>query len=265
MISNAQARADGLAEVRSALNLDQDLPEARATLGYIHFIYDWDWVGAEREFKRSLELNPSSPYARTFYAEFLAALGRFDEALVQTDTAKRLDPESGAAARRHALVMYYGRDFTGAEQALREGIAIEPNAASAWLLEARIHEAHRRFKDALEATRRAAELSGGGGVPLRVNLVRLQALAGQRDEARADLLELQREADAQTIRLSSRDEAYVHLALGNKDAALSSFARAVGDRDPTVVWVGVDPRLDPIRGDPRFRELLAKIGLPIRP
>ena len=262
VISNEHARALALGELTRALEFDRDLAEARATLGYLHFIYDWDWTGAEREFRRSLDLNPNSPYARTFYAEFLAALGRFDEALVQTDMAKRLDPESGAAARRHALVLYYKHDFAGAERALEEGIAIEPNAASGALLEGRIDEARGRFAEALDETRRASDLSGGGGVPLRVQLIRHQALAGQREEALADFLTLQREAASQAIRLSARDIAYIQLAMGNKDAALASLERAVADHDPTVVWIGVDPRLDGVRGDARFRRIAASIGLP---
>ena len=259
--SNGQARALALAALTRSLELDSDLAEARATLGYLQFVYDWDWKSAEREFRRSLDLNPSSPYARTFYAEFLAALGRFDEALVQTDLAKRLDPESGAAARRHALVLYYKHDFAGAERALEEGIAIEPDAPSGALLEGRIHEARGRFTQALVETKRASELAGGGGVPLRVQLMRQQALAGQRDEAMADFLTLQREAARQVIRLGARDLAYMQLALGNKDAALASLERAVADHDPTVVWVGVDPRLDGVQHDERFRQIVKSIGL----
>ena len=105
-ISQSQARAAALGEVRSALDLDQDLADAHATLANIHFLYDWDGPGAEREFLRSLELNANSVYARTFYADYLAAHRRFDESLFQAETAKRLDPESGAAARRYALFLY---------------------------------------------------------------------------------------------------------------------------------------------------------------
>ena len=261
-VPHAQARAAALAEVRSALSLDQDLAEAHAALAHILFIYDWDWSGAETEFKRSLELNPNSPYARTFYAEYLAALRRFDESLLQAQTAKKLDPESGAAARRYALVLYYKHDFPGAERARQEAIAIEPNNAGGPLLEGRITEARGFFSNALDATVRALQLSGGGGVPLKVQEIRQQTLAGRRDEALAGLQELQGEAARRTIRLSARDLAYIHLALGDKDEALDLFGQAVGERDPTVVWLGVDPRVDTLRGDARFRQLLQAIGLP---
>jgi TolB-like protein len=264
-ISQAQARASALGEIRRALDLDPDLAEAHATLANISFLYDWDFPGAEREFLRSLELNANSGYARTFYADYLAALRRFDESLLQAETAKRLDPEAGSVARRYALFLYYKHDYAAAERALRDATAIEPNNQGLPVLEGRIAEARGFFSNALEATDRAMQLSGGGGVPLRVQEIRQQALAGRREEALAGLLTLQREAANRTIRLSARDLAYIQLALGNKEQALESFGQAVSDRDPTVVWLGVDPRVDTLQHDARFRRLLRVIGLTVVP
>jgi eukaryotic-like serine/threonine-protein kinase len=264
-ISQPQARGEAWREVRSALDLDPDLAEAHATLANIRFLYDWDWSGAEREFLRSLELNANSGYARTFYADFLAARRRFDESLLQAETAKRLDPESGAVARRYALFLYYKHDFAAAERALRDATAIEPNNAGLPVLEGRIAEARGFFTNALEATGRAAQLSGGGGVPLRVQEIRQQALAGRREEALAGFLALQRESASRTIRLSARDLAYIQLALGNTDQAVEWFSQSVSDRDPTVVWLGIDPRLEALQHNERFRQLLRAIGLPVVP
>jgi serine/threonine-protein kinase len=264
-ITHAQARAQALAQARRAIDIDEGLAEAHAALAHIYFLYDWDWSGADREFLRSLDLNPSSRYARTFYADYLAAVGRFDEAVTQAEIAKRLDPQSGAAAREYALVLYYQRNFDAAELALREATAIEPNAAGGPLLQGRIDEARGRFDEALDATRRAAELSGGGRAPLRVAAIRLEALAGRRDEALAHLRELQRDAARGAVRLVPRDLAYAQLAFGNIDAAVGLFAQALADRDPSLVWLGVDPRVDSLRGDPRFREILRGTGLPIGP
>jgi eukaryotic-like serine/threonine-protein kinase len=263
--THQQARADALAAVTRALAIDPNLAEAHATLAHIHFIYDWQWSAAEQAFVRSLELNPSLSYGRTFYAEHLAALGRFDEALEQAQIAKRLDPESGAAARRYGLVLYYKHSFAEAEQARFEAVAIEPNAPGGPLLEGRIFEAAGRFHEALDSMKRAAQLSGGGGVPLRAQIVRLEALAGNRAEAMSRYRELQRESETRAIRLTDRDRAYIELAFGRVDKALDLLERAVDDRDPTVVWIGVDPRLDTIRSDERFKRLLGRIGLPLTP
>jgi len=264
-MAHARARAKAVREVWQALNTDPDLSEAYATLAHIRFIYDWEWPEAEREFQRAIELNPNSSYARIFYADDLAAMRRFDESLSQGEMARRLEPQSGAAARRYALFLYYKHDFAAAKHALDDARAIEPNNPGLPLLDSRVAEAAGRYEEALDLASRALELSGGGGVPLRVHQVRLQILTGHRREADEGLKSLEAEAAAGDIQLSARDRAYIHLAFGNIDQALNLFGRAVDERDPTVVWLGVDPRLDGLQHDPRFRELLSVIGIPLVP
>jgi serine/threonine-protein kinase len=262
---HARARAAALSEVRRALDLDPDLAVAHATLAHIRFIYDWEWAEAEREFQRSVALNPSLSYARIFYADDLAAMRRFDEALVQGEAARRLAPESGAAARRYALFLYYKRDFAGAARVLAEAERIEPNNAGLPLLQSRVAEAEQQYDVALDLANRALELSGGGGVPLRVHQIRLQILAGKPAEARQQLAKLEADAASGAIQLTDRDRAYIELAQGNTRGALALFARAVDERDPTVVWLGVDPRLDALQHDAAFRELLKVVGIPLVP
>jgi eukaryotic-like serine/threonine-protein kinase len=265
LVGNAQARAQAMAAVRRALELDEGFSEAHAILGHAYFVYEWDWAAADRAFQRSIDLNPSSAVSRTYYADYLEAMGRFDDAIVQAEMAKRLEPESSAAARRYALALYYKRDFIGAERALREAQILDPTAAGADILEGRIAEAVGRIDAALESTRRAVESSGGGGVPLRVQVIRLEALSGQRSQATAAVRKLQEEAQSRAIRLTARDLAYLQLALNESDAALASFERAIEDRDPSLVWLAVDPRLDSLQHDDRFLGLLSRIGLPHRP
>ena len=251
-ISHARARAASLAHVRSALAIDPDLAEAHATLAHIRFIYDWEWSEAEREFRRSIDLNRNSSYARIFYADDLAAMRRFDESVAQGAIATRLDPESGAAARRYALFLYYKRDFAAAARALDDAQRIEPNHAGLPLLQSRIAEAEGRYDDALALASRALDLSGGGGVPLRVHKIRLQILSGHGADAVEGLQALEREAAAGTAQFTSRDRGYIQLALGNTGKALEFFARAVDERDASVVWLGVDPRLDGLTAEPQI-------------
>ena len=265
VIPNTHARASALTEVRRALEIDPNLAEAHATLGYLDFVYDWDWTNAEREFTRSVELNPSSTYARTYYAEFLAAHRRFDEAVLQADTARRLDPQSGAAARKYALVLHYKHDFSAADRALAEARQLEPNHAGLLVLEGRFAEARGDFTEALAATEAALQLPGGGNVGLRVQQVRQQALAGHRDEALSGLDRLRRDAERGAIRLTPRDLAYIQLAFGNERAALDLFFQAMIEHEPTLVWLAVDPRVDALQSRPAFRKVLLSIGLPILP
>jgi len=260
-IPNTQARAAALGEAQQSVDLDPNLAEGHTALAHIRFVYDWDWPRAEAEFKRGLELNPNSSYALAFYANFLAAVGRFDESLSIADKARRLDPQSADAMRNYALFLYYKRDYSGAEQELLKAAAIEPNEVSL-LLRARFSEARGDFEGALADTREAIQRSRGPVAPLRVTEIRREALAGRKAEALASLAKLQQEAEARSIRIYVRDLAYIQLALGNKTKATELFEEAINEHDPTVVWLGVDPRVDALRDEPRFQELLKRIGLP---
>ena len=262
VMSNAQARPQALAEARRAVDLDPNLAEAHTVLAHIYSIYDWDWASAEREFKRSLDLNPNSEYALVYYSNFLAAQGRLDESLKQAETARRLDPQSGAAARNHVMVLYYQKDYPAAEQALQESAAIESNQVGLPLWRARLAEARGDFDGALADTREALKLSKGPVVPLTVAAIRLEALAGHRSDALASLAALQRDTESRKVPLSARNLAYIQLAFGDKTKALELFEEAVSERDPTVIYLGVDPRADGLRGDPRFRQLITAMGLP---
>jgi len=257
----SQARAAALKEAREALDHNADLADAHAVLGYILFAYDWDWAASERAFKRSLELNSNSSYALTYYGNLLAAQARFDEAVSTAESARRIDSQSGSAVRNHALFLYYKRDLPSAENVLQESIRLETNQPQLPLLSGRFAEARGDYEAALADTREALQLSGGV-VPLRVQEIRLLALAGHRESALASLAALQADADAGKIRLRTRDQAYIQLALGDRAKALQLFEEAVNERDPSVVWLGVDPRVDLLRGTDRFRQMLKTMSLP---
>jgi serine/threonine-protein kinase len=252
-MSNPDARGSAMQAIRTALDLDEGLADAHAILAEIYFRYDWDWAGAEREYRRSLDLNPSYTYARAYYAQFLAAIRRFDEAYVEATTTRAQDPESSDARTLPAMVQYYRGDFDAAER--------EARADS--LLLARIREAQGRFDEALTITEQAAgKTADSSAVPLRVSLIRRKALSGRSDAAAADLKALERDAANKVIRFTARDQGYVHLALGNVDQALSAFENALDERDPALVWFGVDPRLDDVRSHPRFQAILQRMKMP---
>jgi serine/threonine protein kinase/tetratricopeptide (TPR) repeat protein len=260
-IAQNDARARGLTAVRSALEIDPGLAEAHAVAADIRFLYDWDLSGAEREYRRSLELNPSFTYARTYYAQALSAQRRHEEAVAQSLEAQRLDPQSGEALRTHGLLLYYKRDYKAAAEVFRTSTIRDPDSAAAFLLLGRVAEAEGQLLEALEHTARAVTLSDGGGVPLRVQHVRLQMLAGLRAEGQSGLDTLMREAAARTIRVSPRDLGYLFLAMGRTDDALRAFERSIEERDPSLIWLGVDPRVDSLRSQPRFRAILGKTGI----
>jgi TolB-like protein/Flp pilus assembly protein TadD len=258
-VTHQKARALALAHVRRALDLNDDLPEAHATKADIEFLYDWNIAGAEQEYRTSLNLNPSLTSARAHYAELLAATGRFDESLVQAGLVEALGP--GDVPTLTGLLLYYKRDYPAAEKAIRSALMPRPAAAALHILLGRVSEAQGRMPDALEATRVAMQLSGNV-VQLRVQMIRLEALSGHPDRAREILRDLEAVTSQRSQQIESRDRAYIRLAFGDPDGALDAFDRALEERDPTLVWLGVDPRLDMLRPYPRFTAMLKQLGLP---
>jgi eukaryotic-like serine/threonine-protein kinase len=259
-ISQPSARTSALAAVQTALSLDENLADAHAALADLKFYYDWDWTGAEREYRNAVDLNPSFSYAKRQYASFLAAAGRLPEAVAEAAEAASLDPLSGEAAITHGLVLYYNHDFTSAETVLRNALQLEPSSAAGWIVLARVFEAQRRFDAALESVGRAAQLVNGGGPALRIQTLCLEAYAGRKDAARQSLIALQQDAEARKVRVASEYLAFAALAVDEPDKAIDYLQEAIDQRGPVVLWLRADPRVDPIRSHPRFGDLLRQLG-----
>ena len=260
-ISQPVARVQALAEAQRAIELDETLPEGHATLADVYFYYDWNWRAAEAGYLRSLELNRSYAYGRTQYAQLLAATGRTGEAIAQSQLAVDLQPSLPDALRVHGLILYYHRDFASAAAAVRRSLELDRNAPGSWVILGRIAEAEGRLDEARTHTERAIELSDEAPPALRVQLMRLQALAGRQRLAQAGLQQLRRESDARGVLWNPQFDAYVALGHGDHERAIAFLEEAAQLREPTLLWLGVDPRMDPIREHPRFAEILRTLGL----
>ena len=261
-MSEAEARSRALEEITRAIAIDPDQPDAQVALGDLKFRYDWDWAGAEAAFRRAIEVNGSFSYARGQLSRFLAAAGRLDEAVVQARTAADLDPLSAETVQTLGLTLYYKRDFEGALRSLERALELDPRSARAHAVLSRVRDAQGEHAAAIAEMRRAIELAEEPGAAWRMQLIRLLAAAGRRDEARAQFRAFSREAERRGVRIAAEHVGYLYLTLGEEEQALAHLERAVEERDPAVLWLAVDPRVDAVRQHPRFRALVAKLGVP---
>jgi serine/threonine protein kinase/tetratricopeptide (TPR) repeat protein len=260
-MTHGEARSKASYEVRRASETGEEIAETHAAAADIKLLYDWDWEGAERELRRSLDLNPGFLYARNVYAQFLARQQRFDESLKLSEESLAMDPQSVDALVNHGMLLYYKRDYAAADEVSQRALTMQPASGGALILRSRVAEAQQRYDDALAAALEAGRIAGDENVNVRVVIIRLQALAGHLAEARAATAALERAAREGKLLVRARDFAYVYLGLGRRDEALSHFERAVDERDPLLVWLSVEPRVDPLRTEPRFQAILKKIGL----
>jgi tetratricopeptide (TPR) repeat protein len=160
------------------------------------------------------------------------------------------------------LVLYYKRDYVGAIEALERALKLDPGAARARAVLSRVYDAQGRPEQALDAMRQAIEMSNDAGVSWRIQLIRLHAAAGRRDEAQEQFEAFSRDVERRQLRVADEHLAYLYLALGNTNQAVTHLDRAVRERDPGVLWLAVDPRVDPIRKNPRFEVIIARLGIP---
>ena len=261
-ISSAEGRASAAEAIQKALDIDENLPEARAALADIKWNYDWDWLGAEAEYKRALEVNPSFTYARKRYAGLLTSARRLDEGVDEAVRAEALEPHSAEAMTEHGMILYYARDYAAARDILQRALELEPKRGGALAIMGRIEEAEGHFDAALDVLTKMRESVGSGNTGLDIEIIRLEALMGRRAEAERHLAELQRAAAAAHQRIVPKHLAQVQLALGNRDRALDLLEDAINEHDPSLLWLAVDPRVDPLRSMPRFDALLARLRIP---
>jgi len=241
-----------------ALEIDDSLAEAHDVLATVLFEYDWDWSAAERESKRAIELNPNLVYPHLGYSSFLATQGRFEEAIGRAQRACEIDPLSWIARMYLGLMFYYSRDYDKAIQQLHSTLELKPDLFRAryWLGRAYVQKG---MFDAAEAEfQKAVDFSQGGSEYVAA-LGYAYAVAGKKDEAK-NILERLEILSHDTI-ITSLSLAEIHAALGEKEQALDRIELGVAEREDKVAYIKVDPAFNSLRSEPRFSEILRKIGL----
>lgn len=243
---------------KRAIALNKDSAEAHASLAYVEFTFEWNWAGAEKGFKRALELNPNYATAREWYALYLAALGRMDDALGEIRRAAQVDPLSPVIYAAAALIYLFARRYDEALEHCRKAFEFDPNFLLALYVEGRVYEQKRMFSEAIEVFQRAKTLSGGIPMTLMA-LGTAYALSGDKIQAERILEELQ--ALSKGRYLSALYPMAVCVTLGDMEQALQWLQRAFEERSDYLVYLAIEPGFDNLRADPRFSAIMRQIGL----
>jgi TolB-like protein/DNA-binding winged helix-turn-helix (wHTH) protein/Tfp pilus assembly protein PilF len=249
----------GRAAARKALELDDTLGAAHNSLAAISADFYWEWAEAERHFKRAVELSPNDETALGFYASYLAYMGRHEEALTLATRAREMDPASPGAFHNLGVVHYFARRYDDAITQFRETLDLDPAFGGTHVMLGRVYVAQGLPDRALGALERAKALLGPRPDVIATTAYAL-ARAGRAREALATLDELRRIAkpgDPAPFRI-----AYVHIGLGETGRAFEWLQKAIEARDWQMGMLKVEPAFDDLRSDPRFTELVERVGLP---
>jgi adenylate cyclase len=244
----------------TALELDPTLGEAHASLGFFTFLYDWDWLKAEVEFRLAIDLSPNYAQAHHWYSIYLAQMGRHEEAIREARLAKQLDPLSLSMNQTAGLVFCVARQYDRAVDELRKVIEMDANYAAAHGTLGLVYARKGMCEQAIEEFEKVASLAGGHpgvATSLKGLTAYSYAVCNRPDKARALVEEICAEPTASAYLLAT-----IYASLDEPDRALDWLERAYADRDFQLVSLKVDPAFDPLRANTRFQNLLARIGLP---
>jgi tetratricopeptide (TPR) repeat protein len=245
------------ATVLKALELDPALAQAHATLADMKSAYEWDWLGADTEFKRALELNPGYATAHHWYAQYLTARGRHQEALAEIHRAMELDPLSPSINAYAGSALYMARKYDKSVEQLLKMTEAEPSYAVAHYFLGFSREQRRELKEAIKEFQKAVDLSGGDPSYL-AGLAHAYALSGDSQKARAICQRLQKRARTEYV--SSYDIGLIYAGLRKRDQALLWLKRAYEEGDPNMNFLNVEPAFDDFHSDSTFRDMLQRVG-----
>ena len=247
------------AYARKALQLDETLAEAHASLAWSVFIYDWEWEAAARGFRRAIALDPHYASARQWYSFLLASHGRLEEAVSEVLMAQQLDPSSISVRRSVGWAHYYARRYDQSRYYLLRAIAMNPTAAETYRILALTYLEQGDLAEAERIAREALELPAAGSYTL-ATLGLVLGRAGKADAARRVLADLERQAADGYV--SPVAFATIHLGLGEWGRALPWLERAYDERRGWMAYLRVNPVLDAVRQEPEFEALVRRMNFP---
>jgi len=246
-------KAEALA--RKALELDENLAEGYYALGNLK-TDAWEWAEAEANYKRAIELNPNLALAHRWYANFLTLMGRHEQAIAEIKRARQLDPLSLPVNAIVGYTFYEARQYDQAIEALTKTLELDQNFPYAHLFRGYTYAAKGMYPEAIAEYQEAIRL--GHDTPSRqVFLGAAYAQAGDRERARTILKQLQTTKEY----VSAGELAVLLAALGERDKAFASLEKAFEGHDLQLQYLGVSPTFDPLRSDPRFQDLVRRVGL----
>jgi len=254
-----EAMPKAKAAAARALEIDNRLGEAHVSLGYVSYMYDWDWPAAGKHFEQALTLNPAYSRAHTFYPFYLSSLGRSEEALAVAKHSLDLDPASPAVSHSLAVQLYLARQFDNAIAQVHKTLELDPNFAISYELLGEVYISRGMYRESLSELEKYSALSQGRAMSLAL-LGYAHARLGERSQALRVLRQL--EAASKQSYTPAFSFAVVYAGLGEKDQAFAWLEKAYGERTSRLGYFKVEPLWDPLRTDPRFADLVRRIGLP---
>jgi len=260
---NAISPREGFPSARAAaikaLELDDKLAEAHTMLGVVKFFYDWDWSGAEREFTRAVEINPSYSDTHQMYSYYLSAMGRYDEALAEMRRAQELDQLSLEKNVGIGEILYYQRQYDQAIEQYQKVLEMDPNSGFTHWAIGNVYVQKKKYEEAIAEYQKAIPLSGDSPDE-PASLGHAYALSGKRREAQVVLDALKERSRRSYV--SPTIIAFIYIGLGEKDQAFAWLDKAYEGRDFILVQLKAEPTFDSLRSDQRFVDLLRRVGLP---
>jgi eukaryotic-like serine/threonine-protein kinase len=257
-VAPKQVRQDAKAAAMQALKIDDMLPEAHISLALVRETYDWDWPGAETEFKRALQLGPNSATAHHWYGEFLMRSGRLDEAQVELKKAQELDPLSLPINTAVGMQHYFARQYEPAIQQFKKALDLDPNFVPAQHALEAAYAQSGMYREAIGERQRILTLSGNADLAAAIGEdYRKSGYGGVLQSSLEGLEEVSKERY-----VSAYNNAQIHARLQQKDQSLTWLENAFNQRDSQLPYMRVEPAFDEIRSDPRFQKLLQRLSMP---
>jgi TolB-like protein/Tfp pilus assembly protein PilF len=241
------------------LEIDKALAEAHVSLGYISFTYDGDWPAAGKHFEQALALNPAYTRGHTFYPFYLSSIGRSDEALEVAKGALDLDPASPAVSHSLAVQLYLARKFDRAIEQAHDTLEMDANFAISYAVLGEVYLSKGMYREGLSALEKYSALSRSGAASLAL-LGYSHARLGERKES-LQVIEALQAASKQSF-VPGLFVALVYAGLEDKDQAFTWLEKAYEERFNRLAYLKVEALWDPLRSDPRFADLLRRVGIP---